>query len=145
MRRILPLLALIVCAAGVQAQEPQAYLSGKLLQMDAVPCDVYTNKNAKSGDTANSPQPGKDKTQAVICPEYVLQADEVILRIRPTNLKNATLLPIGEWAQFRFSADKILLRTGDPDGKEREYTVISMMPRGENSADTVRIRLNHLQ
>jgi hypothetical protein len=39
------------------------------------------------------------------------------------------LLPIGEKAQFRLDKDKMRLRVEDADDKEREYIVISMVPK----------------
>jgi len=44
------------------------------------------------------------------------------------------LLPVGEKAQFRLDKDKLVLRVEDMDDKEREYIVVSMVPR--DSGDT---------
>ena len=38
-------------------------------------------------------------------------------------------------AQFRIHKDKMLLQVEDLDEKEREYTVVSMTPRQQKSAD----------
>jgi hypothetical protein len=70
----------------------------------------------------------------------------VTYRIRPRDEKHPVLLPVGEQAQFRLQRDKMLLRVEDLDSKEREYIVVSMTPRSENStADAISPRLNHLQ
>ena len=45
------------------------------------------------------------------------------------------LLPVGEQAQFRLEENKLLLRVESVDSKEREYIVVSMMPRGDSTAD----------
>jgi hypothetical protein len=138
------LLAFSLCAATAWAQEPQAYLSGKLLQMESVQCEAFGSAKG-SGSQASASKTGKDKAQAIVCPEYILQGDEVMYRIRPINAKHADLLPVGEWAQFRFQEDKLFVRVQALDDKEREYFVVSMTPRGDNSADSIRIHLNHLQ
>jgi hypothetical protein len=54
--------------------------------------------------------------------------------IRPKDEKHPVLLPIGEKAQFRMDKDKIVLRVEDLDDKEREYGVVSMVPK--DSADS---------
>ena len=69
------------------------------------------------------------KTKELLCQEYVLQADHVVYRIRPTDEKHPALLPIGEAAEYRIHKDKLLLRVLEGDGKEREYIVVSMTPR----------------
>ena len=64
-----------------------------------------------------------------------LQSDTVIYRIRPRDEKHPVLLPVGQDAQFRIHKDKMLLQVEDLDEKEREYTVVSMTPRQQKSAD----------
>lgn len=124
-------LATILFAAAAYAKEPRAYQSGKVLQMDSVQCGA-DEKDGKSlaGET---------------CQEYVLQTERVVYRIRPWDAKHPVLLPVGEDAQFRIEKDKMLLRVEDLDSKEREYSVISMTPRGESTAEASPARLNHLQ
>jgi hypothetical protein len=124
-------LVTILFAATAYAKEPKAYQSGKVLQMDSAQCGV-AEKDGKS-------------LAAEICQEYVLQTERVIYRIRPWDTKHPALLPVGGDAEFRIEKDKMLLRVGDLDGKEREYTVISMTPRGESTAEASPARLNHLQ
>ncbi len=69
------------------------------------------------------------KTQEMLCPEYLLQSDHIVYRIRPKDDKHPTLLPVGEAAEFRIHKDKLLLRVPEGDDKEREYLVVSMTPR----------------
>jgi hypothetical protein len=137
-------LASILLAALAYAKEPKAYQSGKLVQMNAEQCGVEAKGTENSADDSGI---GSDRGQTpeLLCGEYLLQADEVVYRIRPKHAKHAALLPIGEWAQFRLEKDKMLLRAPHFDGKEREYVVVSMTPRGESSADAHPVRLNHLQ
>lgn len=133
-------------ASAGSAKEPKAYQSAKILRMDSVPCGL-AEKNVKSfsGEMLGS-ESGNKKTQEVLCQEYSLQAERVIYRIRPRDEKHGALLPVGEPAQFRLQKDKMLLRVEELDGKEREYVVVSMTPRSENStSDATSVRLNHLQ
>jgi hypothetical protein len=125
-------LALILLAVTAYAKEPKAYQSGNVVRMESVQCDV-------DGKHADS------KTQKPLCQEYVLQAEQVIYRIRPRQAKHPVLLPLGEQAQFRMEQNKFLLRMEVLDNKEREFIVVSMTPRGESTADAHPVRLNHLQ
>jgi hypothetical protein len=126
-------LALVFTAAAADAKELKAYQDGKLLQMDSVQCGVDA-KDAKKG-----------KTHELLCQEYVVQADQMVYRVRPKDHKHAELLPVGENAQFRLQKNRMLLRLEGPGGKEREYVVVSVKPRGDSSADASPARLNHLQ
>lgn len=153
------LLTLLFLAAGACAQVQQPYLSGKLLQMNSVRCELSTQR--ANGSTKHTPKDNRDTTVAgndshntsddalnagsQTCFEYLLQADEVIYTIRPKNSGSEFLLPVGEWAQFRIQKDKFLLRVRSSESREREYIVMSIKPRAENSADSIRVHLNHLQ
>ena len=139
------LLSIVLFTSAALAKEPRPYQTGKLLQMDSVPCGM-AEKDAKSfaGEMLGTDS-GSKKTQEVLCQEYVLESERVIYRIRPHDEKHAVLLPVGEQAQFRIEKDKMLLRVEDLGGKEREYIVVSMTPRPDaNSADAAP-RINHLQ
>lgn len=145
MRSKLMLCVVLGLASAAYAKDPKPYLTGKLLQMDSVQCGM-TEKDATSfaGEMPGSESGGK-KMHELVCQEYVVQSERVIYRIRPRD-GNAALLPVGEQAQFRLQKDKMLLRVEGVDGKEREYVVVSMTPRSENSsADATPVRLNHLQ
>ena len=137
--------ATLLLAATAYAKEPKAYQSGKLLQMDSVSCGV-DEKDAKSftGELIGTDS-GHKKTQELLCQEYLLQTDKMIYRIRPKDAKHPVLLPVGERAQFRLDKDKMILRVEDLDSKERDYTVVSMTPRSESTADATPARANHLQ
>lgn len=137
--------AALLLAATAYAKEPKAYQSGKLLQMDSVNCGV-DEKDAKSftGELVGTDS-GHKKTQQLLCQEYLVQTDKMIYRIRPKDAKHPVLLPVGERAQFRLDKDKMILRVEDLDSKERDYIVVSMMPRSESTADATPARANHLQ
>src|SRR5581483_3348401 len=131
MRSKLALCLLLTLAVAAVAKEPKPYQTGKLLQMDSVQCGT-AEKDAKSlaGEMLGTDS-GSKKTKELLCPEYVLQTEKVIYRIRPRDEKHPALLPIGDRAQFRIEKDKMLLRVEDVDDKEREYIVVSMTPRSD--------------
>jgi hypothetical protein len=133
-------------ASAAYAKDPKPYQTGKLVQMDSVSCGM-AEKDAQSfaGEMFGTDS-GNKKTQEVLCQEYVLQADQVIFRIRPRDEKHSVLLPVGDQAQFRIEKDKMLLRVEDLDNKEREFVVVSMTPRTDTSTtDASSSRPNHLQ
>ncbi len=146
MRSKLAFAVILGLTATAYAKAPKEYQRGKLLQMDSVPCGM-AEKDATSltGEMLGTDS-GSKKTQEVLCPEYVLQTDKVVYRIRPRDSKHPVLLPVGDEAQFRLENDKMLLRVEDLNQKEREYIVVSMTPRSDAStADADPIHLNHLQ
>lgn len=125
---------LVLTAAIAQAREQRAHESGTLLQMDSVECGT-DQKNAKSlaGELIGTDS-AHQKTRMLLCQEYLMQTDRIIYRIRPKDDKHPVLLPVGEKAQFRMDKDKMKLRVEDLDDKERDYIVVSMTPRGQQSA-----------
>jgi hypothetical protein len=139
-------MCVLVLVSVAYAKEPRAYQTGKLLQMDSVNCGVdEKDANSVAGEMLGTDSTHK-KTKEVLCQEYVLQAENVIYRIRPRDEKHPVLLPVGQSAQFRLQKDKMLLRMEDVDSKEREYIVVSMTPRTDSSsADANTKPLNHLQ
>lgn len=127
---LLACLVLTLAHAGYAKDKP-AYQSGVLLQMDSASCG-FAEKGSKTVTGEILGTDGKhQKTQEVLCQEYILQTDRLIFRIRPRDDKHPTLLPVGETAQYRLDKDKLLLRVPELDGREREYTVVSMTPRSD--------------
>jgi hypothetical protein len=128
------LLAVMFLTGLSHAREPKPYQSGTLLQMDSVECGV----DEKSGNSITGEIIGTDsahkKSRQMLCPEYLLQTDKMIYRIRPKDEKHPILLPVGEQAQFRLEKDKMVLRVEDLDDKDRIYAVVSMTPRELASA-----------
>lgn len=140
------LFAVVGLASVAYAKEPKPFQTGKLVQMDSVPCGTAEKQaNSLAGEVLGTDSSTK-KTQEVLCQEYVLQAERTIYRIRPRDTKHPVLLPVGDQAQFRLEKDKMLLRVEDLDNKERQYDVVSMTPRSDSStADASPVHLNHLQ
>lgn len=129
-------LASCLVFAGLCSAKEHDYQKGTLLRMDSSSCGMQ-EKGGKSitGELLGTDSQSK-KTREVLCPEYVLQGERVIYRIRPKDDKHPALLPIGETAQFRIHKDKLILRVPESDNKEREYEVISMTPREDAAAQT---------
>lgn len=123
------ILILAGLAFVANAKEPRHYQSGKLLQMASVPCGV-AEKDAKTlaGELLGTDSSHK-KTEEVLCQEYLLESETLTYRIRPKDDKHPVLLPVGQAAQFFLEKDKMKLRVEDLDNKDREYVVVSMMPR----------------
>jgi hypothetical protein len=144
MKRILvPSLVLIAACAAYSKDKP-AYQNGVLLQMDSASCG-FAEKSEKTVAAEILGTDGEHQnTQELLCQEYILQTDRLIFRIRPKDDKHPALLPIGESAQFRLHKDKLLLRVPETDGKEREYIVVSMTPRGDapNSSNQSAARIS---
>jgi hypothetical protein len=132
MKNVLLLAFLVGVIWPVQAKE-KSYEKGVLLQMESSPCG-YAEKGSKTiaGEILGTDGEHKN-TKEMLCPEYVLQADRVIYRIRPKDDKHPTLLSIGETAEFRIDKDKLILRVPEANDKEREYSVVSMTPRADVS------------
>jgi hypothetical protein len=126
-------LASLVLTSAAYGKDLKAYQDAKILQMDSVQCGVDT-KEAKKG-----------KSHDLLCQEYILQADQVVYRVRGKIEKHPALLPVGESAMFRMEKVKMLMRVPALDNKEREFVVVSVQPRGDNSADAKPLVLNHLQ
>jgi hypothetical protein len=128
------LLAVVLLATVAQAKDPKHYQSGRLLKMESVKCGT----DEKNGKSFAGEMIGTDsshmKTRELLCQQYVLETSTLVYTVQPKDEKHPALLPVGETAQFRLQKDKMLLRVEDMDDKEREYIVVSMVPK--DSADT---------
>jgi hypothetical protein len=135
MKKLLLIGLLLSATCAIQAKNRPDYQKGVLLQMDSTACGL-AEKNGKTlaGELIGTDNQNK-KTQQVLCQEYILQSEKIIYRIRPNDDKHPALLPIGETAQFRIHKDKLLLLVPEGDGKEREYTVVSMTPRADAASN----------
>jgi hypothetical protein len=130
MKKALLLAAGLTVIWPVQAKE-KSHEKGVLLQMESSPCG-YAEKGSKTiaGEILGTDGEHKN-TKEMLCPEYVLQGERVIYRIRPKDDKHPELLPIGETAEFRIQKDKLILRVPEVNDKEREYSVVSMTSRSD--------------
>src|SRR3981189_2956392 len=127
------LMIAVLSVSVAQAKEPKVHQSGTLLQMDSAERGVDENSGKSFVGEVVGTNSAPKKTHALLCQEYLLQSDSVIYRIRPVDEKHPVLLPVGQTAQFRIRKDKMLLQVEDADEKERQYSVVSMTPRGERN------------
>jgi hypothetical protein len=131
------LLVVLLVAPIAQAKEPKHYQSGKLVKMESVRCGT----DQKNGKSFAGEMIGTDsahmKTHELLCQEYILETDRLTYTIRPKDDKHPALLPVGEKAQFRLDKDKMLLRVEDLDDKERDYIVVSMVPRDSGDSSSM--------
>jgi hypothetical protein len=125
------LLVILGLATMVHAKDQKHYQSGKLLRMESVKCGT----DEKNGKSFAGEMIGTDsshmKTHELLCQQYTLETNTLVYTIRPKDDKHPALLPIGEAAQFRLDKDKMLLRVEDMDDKERQYIVVSIVPKGQ--------------
>lgn len=126
----------LFASTALFAKDPPSYDKGILLSMQSTMCGTAANDGkAVAGETLGSDSNHK-KTQAVLCQEYVLQADHITYHIRAKDDKHPLLLPVGQAVQFRIHRDKMYLRDLEGDQKEHEYTVVSMDVR-QDAQDSV--------
>ncbi len=92
MRLRLTLCVVLGLLSAAHAREPKVYQTGKLVQMESVPCGTGEVRGTDSGSK---------QMQELLCPQYVMESEHVTYRIRPRNEKHPALLPVGEFAQFR--------------------------------------------
>jgi len=122
------LAACVLLSTVAFAKDHRFYQNGRIMNMESSPCG-YAEKSGKTvlGEIVGTDGAHKN-TQEMLCQEYTLRADKVMYRIRPRDEKHPVLLPVGEDAQFRIQKDKLVLKIDELDGKERDYTVVSMTP-----------------
>ena len=127
MKSIFSIGLLLLLSSFVFAKdEPAFHQTGRITNMDAVPCGVDENSGKSFAGEILGTDSAHKKSREMLCQEYVLKTDAVMYRIRPRDDKHPVLLPVGETAQFRIKKDKLLLAVPELDGKEREYSVTSM-------------------
>jgi hypothetical protein len=130
------LFAGLLLAGTLSAKQHDDYQTGTLLRMDSAACGTQEKGSKSVAGEILGTDAQHSKTQQLLCQEYVLQSDHVVFHIRPKDDKHPALLPIGESAQFRLHKNLLILRTPESDGKEREYIVVSMSPRGKDGVAT---------
>jgi len=126
--RLNTLVAVVLVTGIAHAKEPKHYQSGTLMNMTSVECGLDENSGKSFAGEVLGTDSAHKKTRELLCQEYVLQTDHVVYRIQPRDTKHPVLLPVGDKAQFRMDKDKMVLRVEDLDGKDRDYTVVSMTP-----------------
>jgi len=132
--RLKYLLSLLLLATIVQAKQPKHYQSGRLMRMDSVKCGTDEKNGKRFAGEMIGTDSAHMKTHELLCQQYTLETSSLVYTLRPKDDKHPTLLPIGETAQFRLDKDKMLLRVEGIDDKEREYIVVSIVPRGQTES-----------
>lgn len=133
MKKIGLSVVLLLTDVSLSAKDKPAYEKGVLVQMDSTACG-YAEKDGKTLAGQIFGTDGQHKrTQETLCQEYILRGDRIVYRIRPKDDKHPALLLIGETAEFRIHKDKLLLRVPEAGDKEREYLVVSMTPRADET------------
>src|SRR5262245_33100292 len=127
-------LAVLLLASLAQAQDPKKYHSGRLLQMESLQCTVFESQSSAA-----------QASDATVCQEYVVEGDEVLFHLRPTQTKRPVFLPVGKEVGYRVDEGKFyLLLTGER--KEHQYVVVSMEARTRSEAPVESaMKINHLQ
>jgi hypothetical protein len=114
---------------AAQAQQAGRYHSGKLLQMESVPCVVAQQSGAAPAN--------------INCDEYVLEGDGVMFHLQPKKASDAHLLPVGKTMEYRLVESHFFLRV---NGRDREFSVMAMEPRESAGAPVHSAqKINHLQ
>jgi hypothetical protein len=75
-----------------------------------------------------------------LCPQYLLRTDEMEYHIRPTDLKHAVLLPVGQEIEFKIKKNRMFVKALDGDRKARSYSIVAMKPanpEGEAQSSSV--------
>jgi hypothetical protein len=129
----------LACAASLLpqarpafARDHQAPQGGVIMQMDSVNCGTDAKSDKSLAGEIIGTDNSHQKMHTLLCQEYLLRTDHVDYRIRPRDDKHPVLLPVGSNAQWRIEKDFIKLHLDSGDGKDHEYTVVSMTSRAES-------------
>jgi len=121
MKQILRSLIFLVLPAALAAQShhPQ---HGTIIRMRMTQClgPQHGFMAAMSGGTAAVPE------QAALCPEYVLETEQVVYVI--SGKSSEALLPLAEVTRFRLQKNEMLIRIDDAN-KESHFRIKTMVLR----------------
>ena len=99
-----------------------------LERMEAVPCGAKQKGLAGLGTLWASAGITDVHSDEKLCPQYTLLTDEMQYDVRPTDLKHATILPVGKEIEFKIKKDRMYLKVPDTHQKMQTYEVVSMKP-----------------
>jgi len=109
---------------------------GMLEKMEAVPCGAKQHGLAGLGTLWASAGITHVNSDEKLCPQYLLRTDQMDYEIRPMDLKHATILPVGQEAQFRMKNKDMILDVPEAGlRKMRAYEVVGMNPNNTDSDD----------
>jgi hypothetical protein len=107
---------------------------GMLEKMEAVPCGAKQRGLSGLGTLWASAGITHVNSDEKLCPQYLLRTDQMDYEIRPTDLKHATILPVGQEAQFKMKKNEMVLTVPEAGvRKMQSYEVVGMNP---NNSDT---------
>ena len=135
-------LALAMGSSIAEAKDKKKPERGMLESMQSVPCGAKRAGSQRSRQHLRIGRSGDVNSHEQLCPQYLLRTDEMDYHIRPTNLKHAEVLPIGQEAVFKIKKGELLLRVPDGDKKDKDknkykkeqsFQVVSMQPTKSDS------------
>ncbi len=135
-------LALAMGSSIAEAKDKKKPERGMLESMQSVPCGAKERGVNGLGSIFGSVGVEHVNSHEQLCPQYLLRTDEMDYHIRPTNLKHAEVLPIGQEAVFKIKKGELLLRVPDGDKKDKDknkykkeqsFQVVSMQPTKSDS------------
>jgi hypothetical protein len=129
-KRSFMLLLVFVLAIPLSAKDKKKGLERGLLEkMEAVPCGAKQKGITGLGTLWASAGITHVNSDEKLCPEYLLRTDQMDYEIRPTDLKHATLLPVGQEGEFKIKKNRMFLKFPEgQDRKMRTYEVVGMNP-----------------
>jgi hypothetical protein len=109
---------------------------GMLEKMEAVPCGARERGLSGLGTLWASAGITHVNSNEKLCPQYLLRTDEMDYQIRPMDLKHATILPVGQEAEFKLKDKDIILDVPEAGlRKMRAYEVVAMNPNNNPDSD----------
>jgi hypothetical protein len=107
---------------------------GMLEKMEAVPCGAKQRGLSGLGTLWASAGITHVNSDEKLCPQYLLRTDQMDYEIRPTDLKHATILPVGQEAQFKMKKNEMVLTVPEAGVRKlQSYEIVAMNP---NNSDT---------
>jgi hypothetical protein len=128
------LLVFLMVASVAEAKEARFYDKGTLVEMSSVECGVDTKGAEGVGGILGVDDSEHVKARQMLCQEYLLRTDRLEYKIRPKDEKHLALLPIGGQAQFRITKGRMHVLVPELDNKEREFIVVSVTQRTDETA-----------
>jgi hypothetical protein len=117
-------LAMLLPTMALGKNRKKPLQKAMLENMQAVPCGAKERGLSGLGSVFASAGITAVNSNEKLCPQYLLRTDDMEYRVRPTHLKHAALLPVGEEGEFKIKKDHLYFRAGDKDRKMREYQVV---------------------
>jgi hypothetical protein len=105
-----------------------------LEKMEAVPCGAKQKGLAGLGTLWASAGITDVHSDEKLCPQYTLLTDEMQYDVRPTDLKHATILPVGKEIEFKIKKDRMYLKVPDAHQKVQAYEVVAMKPTSSDAS-----------